>query len=255
MADQPSMSREVLLARTLVEMGDTLTDDFDVVELLNLLVCRCVDVLGVTAAGLMLAVPHGNLRSVASSNEALRKVELFELQAEEGPCLDCYRTGELVTGQDLAVDRARWPQFAPVALEAGYGFAHGIPMRSRGHVIGALNLFRTDNSSSDEFDVIAGQAMADMATIAILQQRAVAEAQLLNEQLNFALNNRILIEQAKGVVAARLGIDLEHAFSRLCDHAHEKNLGIASVAGNVVDGTLLADGFEATPGSTPPAAP
>jgi GAF domain-containing protein len=255
MAQEPSVSREVLLARTLVEMGDTLTNDFDVVELLTLLVRRCIEVVGVSAAGLMLALPDGQLRAVASSNEAMRQVELFELEAEEGPCLDCYRTGELVTGEDMAADRDRWPQFAPVALDAGYGFAHGIPMRSRGHVIGALNLFRTDKSSSDDFDVIAGQALADMATIAILQQRAVAEAQLMNEQLNFALNSRVLVEQAKGIVAAQLGIDLEHSFAKLYDDARARNLRISSVAGNAVDGTRRPGGLQAPSGSPPPVTP
>ena len=222
MAIRPPMSRELLLARTLVEMGDNFADEFDIVGLSTLLVDRCVEILGVSTAGLMLADPEGRLRAVASSDEAMRMIELFELDAEEGPCLDCFRAGDLVTGEDMAVDQARWPKFAPVALDAGYGFAHGIPMRTRGHVIGALNLFRTDKSTSDEFDLIAGQALADMGTITILQHRAITEAQLRNEQLNFALNSRVLVEQAKGVVAARLGIGMEHAFSRLCDRDRDR---------------------------------
>jgi len=238
MSEAPSMPRAVLLARTLVELGDTLVDDFDIVELLTLLVERCVDVLGVSAAGLVLAAPSGDLRVMASSSEATRVVELFELQSAEGPGLDCYRTGEAVAGEDLTDNSTRWPQFAPVALDAGFVVVHALPMHIRGQIIGVLNLFRTDPAPSDEFDVLAGQALADMATIAILQHRSVVEAQLVNEQLAFALNSRILIEQAKGVVAARLGIDLEHAFSRLRNYARSHNVRLIAVAEHVVDGTL-----------------
>jgi GAF domain-containing protein len=255
MAEERSESREVLLARALLEMGDTLIDELNIVGVSALLVSRCVEILGVSTAGLMLADPEGDLRAVASSNEAMRMVELFELDAEEGPCLDCYRTAEVVTGHDMAADSDRWPKFAPVALDAGYGFAHGIPMRWRGRVIGALNLFRTDKSTSDEFDLIAGQALADMATIAILQQRAVTEAQLLNEQLNFALNSRILVAQAKDVVAARLGVELEHALSRLSNHAGEAHREVASVAGSVVEHTARPASSGGSQGSTSPATP
>ena len=238
MTEESSMPREVLVARTLVELADTLVDDFDVVDLLTLLVDRCVEVLDVSAAGLMLVAPEGDLRLVASSSEAMRVVELFELQSQEGPCLDCYRTGEPVVNQDLAIVNGRWPNFAPVALEAGFRSVHALPLRLRGQVIGAVNLFRTDEGAMDAVDVLAGQALADMATIAILQHRAAVESQVLNEQLNFALNSRILIEQAKGVLAERTGIDMEQAFSRLRNHARNHNLRLVDVAQQVIDRTL-----------------
>jgi GAF domain-containing protein len=245
MPDAPSIPREVLLARTLVELGDTLVDDFDIVELLTLLVERCVAVLGVSAAGLMLAAPGGDLRVVASSSEAMRVVELFELQSEEGPCLDCYRTGEAVAREELSADGGHWPHFGPVAFRAGFRLVHALPMRLRGQVIGALNLFRTDEGTKDDFDVLAGQALADMATIAIFQHRAVLEAQGLNEQLNSALNSRVLIEQAKGVLAERLGIDVERAFSLLRAYARGHNLRLVTVAEQVIDNHLVIDAFEA----------
>jgi GAF domain-containing protein len=169
------MPREALLAQTFVELADTLVDDFDVVELLTLLADRCVEVLDVSAAGLLLA-PEGDLRVVAASSDAMRVVELFEPQAHEGPCLDCYRTGEPVLNQDLTVGHRRWPRFAPVALEAGFRSLHALPMRLRGVVIGALNLFRADKGQMDEADVLAGQALADVATIAILRHRAALDA-------------------------------------------------------------------------------
>ena len=250
MATDSSVPREVLLARTLVELADTLVDEFDVVELLTLLVDRCVEVLGVSAAGLMLVAPEGDLRLAASSSEAMRVVELFELQSQEGPCLDCYRAGEPVVNQDLAVVNGRWPNFAPVALEAGFRSVHALPLRLRGQVIGAVNLFRADEGALDDLDVLAGQALADMATIAILQHRAAVESQLLNEQLNFALNSRVLIEQAKGVVSERAGIDMQEAFSRLRNYARNHNFRLVDVAQQVIDRTLNAAALD-PPGSTP----
>src|SRR3984893_10661874 len=152
------MSREALLARTLVELADTLVDDFDVVELLTLLSERCVDVLHVAAAGIMLVAPGGDLRVIASSSEAMRLVELFELQAHEGPCLDCYHTGLPVLNHDLATIDDRWPRFAVAALAVGFHSVHALPMRLRGTVIGALNLFHINQGAMRQADVDAGQA-------------------------------------------------------------------------------------------------
>lgn len=245
-----SMPREVLLARTLVELADTLVDDFDVVELLTLLVDRCVEVLGVSAAGLMLVAPADDLRLAASSSEAMRLVELFELQSQEGPCLDCYRAGEPVVNQNLAIVNGRWPNFAPVALEAGFRSVHALPLRLRGRVIGAVNLFRTDEGAMDAVDVLAGQALADMATIAILQHRSAVESHVLNEQLNFALNSRVVIEQAKGVLSERAVVDMQEAFSRLRGYARDHNLRLVDVAQQVIDRTLETAAFD-PPGSAP----
>ena len=192
------MARQTLFVRTLVELADTLVADFDVVELLTRLADRCVDVLDVGAAGLMLAGPDGDLRVMASSSEAMRVLELFELQAKEGPCLDCYRSGKPVVNQDLATVNGRWPRFAPEALAAGFRSVHALPMRLRGTVIGALNLFHVEAGEMQSADVEAAQALADVATIAILQHRATLEAQVVNQQLQNALNSRIVIEQAKG---------------------------------------------------------
>lgn len=243
------MPREALLTRTLVELADTLVDDFDVVELLTLLAGRCVEVLDVAAAGLMLVAPEGDLRVVASSSEAMRLVELFELQSQEGPCLDCYRTGEPVLNQDLATVNGRWPRFAPVALQAGFRSVHALPMRLRGVIIGAVNLFRTDEGTLTAADASAGQALADVATIAILQHRAVLEAYVVNEQLSHALNSRVVIEQAKGVLAERAGLDMEQAFERLRNHARSHNLQLANVARDIIDGTLAAEALDAARGA------
>lgn len=233
------MATDTLL-RTLVELADTLVDDFDVVDLLTLLTDRCVELLDVSAAGLMLVSPEGELRVVASSSEAMRVVELFELQGEEGPCFDCFRSGEPVLNQDLAGANGRWPSFGPVALAAGFRSVHALPMRLRGKVIGALNLFDAEPGELSEDDVLAGRALADVATIAILQHRAVRNAQILNEQLNHALNSRVVIEQAKGVLTERLGVEMDQAFSAMRSHARNHNLRLVDVAGDVVRGTLPA---------------
>jgi GAF domain-containing protein len=235
------MPREAVLARTLVELADTLVDHFDVVELLTLLTDRCVEVLDVSAAGLMLVAPEGDLRVVASSSEEMRLVELFELQSDEGPCPDCYRTGEAVLNQNLVTDNGRWPRFGPVALEAGFKSVHAVPMRLRGVIIGALNLFRAEEGALKKADVVAAQALADVATIAILQHRAVIQIHLVNEQVNYALNNRIMIEQAKGVLAERAGFDMEQAFSWLRSHARNHNLLLVDVAQSVMAGTVAPD--------------
>ncbi|HUR23823.1 MAG TPA: GAF and ANTAR domain-containing protein [Acidimicrobiales bacterium] len=238
------MLTDTRLVDTLVELADTLVDDFDVVELLTRLSDRCVELLGVSAAGLMLAAPEGRLRVVASSSEAMRVVEVFELQAQQGPCSDCYRTGDAVWQRDLADSADRWPRFGPVALEAGFRSVHAIPMRLRGRIIGALNLFGGEPGELDDSDRIAARALADVATIAILQHRAVQEAQVLNEQLSYALSSRVVIEQAKGVLAERLGLAMEQAFSTLRHHARNHNLRLVGVANSIIDGSLAVAELE-----------
>jgi GAF domain-containing protein len=235
------MPREALLARTFVELADTLVDDFDVVELLTLLAHRCVEMLDLAAAGLMLVSAEGDLRVVASSSEEMRVVELFELQAQEGPCPDSFRTGEPAFHADLAGEDQRWARFAPVALAAGFHSVHALPMRLRGVTIGALNLFRTEKGNLDEADVIAAQALADVATIAILQHRAAIQADLLVDQLNHALNSRVLIEQAKGILAERSSLDMEGAFAFLRHHARSNNLRLVDVAQSIIDGKVAPE--------------
>lgn len=241
------MPRGTVFVRALVELADTLVADFDVVELLTRLADRCVDVLGVAAAGLMLVGPDGDLRVMASSSEAMRLLELFEVQAKEGPCLDCYLSGKPVVNQDLAVVSARWPRFGPEALAAGFHSVHALPMRLRGTVIGALNLFHVEPGEMREADFDAAQALADVATIAILQHRAAHEAQVVNQQLQHALNSRIVIEQAKGMVAEREHLNMERAFSALRNHARNHNLRLVDVAEAVIGGSLPASALDRVP--------
>jgi GAF domain-containing protein len=232
------MLREQSIVRTFVELTDTLVEDFDVVELLTVLAARCVEVLDVAAAGLMLVNADEELRVIASSSETMRLLELFELQSEEGPCTECFASGAPVVHPRLADGDLRWPRFSPRAIEAGFHAVHALPMRLRGQTIGALNLFRAETGSMSEADLTTAQAFADVATIAILQNRAASEAQAVNDQLNHALNSRIVIEQAKGMVAEREGLDMDHSFRRLRAYARSHNLRLVDVACSVIDGSL-----------------
>jgi len=241
------MPKQALFTRTLVELADTLVADFDVVELLTRLADRCVEVLDVAAAGLMLVGPDGDLRVVASSSETMRLLELFELQAKEGPCLDCYRSGRPVLNQDLALVNSRWPRFSGQAIGAGFRSVHALPMRLRGTVIGALNLFRAEPGEMHGADVDAAQALADVATIAILQHRATHEAQVVNQQLQHALNSRIVLEQAKGMVAEREHLNMEQAFSALRNHARNHNLRLVDVAEAIIGGSLPVAALDRLP--------
>jgi len=232
------MTREADVVRSLVEMADTLVDDYDVVDLLTGLADRCVDLLGVSAAGVMLVSPQGSLGLVASSSEAMRLLELFELQAQEGPCLDAFRTGEPVEHENLEAGSGRWPAFSAAALKAGFQSALALPLRLREATLGALNLLGVTQTPMGQADIIVARAFADLATLSIIQHRTAAEAQRLNEQLSGALTSRVVIEQAKGVIAERADADLAEAFSRLRTYARNHNLRLTDVAQAAVDGTL-----------------
>ena len=238
------MTVDVLLARTMVELADTLVADFDVVDLLTLLTTRCREVLEVDEAGLLIAGAGGELRTMASSSDRVRLLDLFQLQAEEGPCLDCFRTGERIVNRDMSAPSGQWPRFAAEARAAGFTTVHAFPMRLRGTVLGALNLFTRQPATLGPDDILAAQALADIATIAILQTRAAEEALSLTEQLTNALNSRIVIEQAKGVVAERRNLSITDAFELLRQHARAHNVRLATLAGAVVDNTDLADGLQ-----------
>jgi transcriptional regulator with GAF, ATPase, and Fis domain len=227
------------LGATLVELADTLVKDFDVVDFLHTLTQRCVDLVDVDAAGLALADHSGMLRVVAASNEQARLLELFEVQNEEGPCLDSFRTGHVVVEERLDT-AVRWRRFKTEALGAGYHSVHAVPMRLREDVIGALNLFRVPPGLLSEDDAAICRAMADVATIGLLQERAVREARVLAEQLQVALNSRIVIEQAKGVLAEQLHIEMGAAFDLLRGFARTNNQRLAGVARDLLDARISA---------------
>ena len=241
------MARESLLIATIVELADNLVDDFDVIDVLSVLSRRCVDAIDVDAVGIMLASPGGELQFIASSSDSMRVLELFQIQVDEGPCVDCFKDGKAIVNYDLADSYDRWPVFGPRAVAHGFHSVHSLPMRLRGRTIGALNLFRSKLGHLDAEDVALAQGLADVATIAILQHRTSTDAKTLNDQLSYALNSRIIIEQAKGMVSQATNTDMDHAFGCLRSHARNHNLGLTEVANMVVSHALAATDLDASP--------
>lgn len=237
----PDRPRESRLLQAFVEMADTLIDDYDINEVMHRLVEYCVELLGVSAAGLMFADEGGGLQTLAYSTERARLLESFQLRANEGPCLDCYRTGEPILIDDLARMTNRWPVFAPEALDQGFHSVHAVPLRLRKEVIGALNLFGQASGPLREHDLQVARALADAATIGILHKRAVHRGDVLTEQLQIALNHRIGIEQGKGVLAYAGKLEMDDAFEALRGYVRHHGLRLAEVAHQLVTGTLTPD--------------
>ncbi|HWG60591.1 MAG TPA: GAF and ANTAR domain-containing protein [Streptosporangiaceae bacterium] len=237
-ASRLGRGREQALAEAFVMLADTLVDDYDVVDLLDRLVASCVDLLGVTAAGLLLDDQKGNLAVVASSSEETRLLEVFQLQNNEGPCLECVRTGRAVTSADLGGDQARWPLFVPAAVGAGFRSVAALPLRLRERTIGGLNLFHDHADPVPAAEQRLAQALADVATIGILQQRSAHRSAVLAEQLQLALNSRVAIEQAKGVLAEHHGVSMDAAFEGLRGHARSHNVKLTDLAISIVRGSL-----------------
>jgi transcriptional regulator with GAF, ATPase, and Fis domain len=222
------------LAETFVSLADTLVDDFDVLDLLHVLTTRCVDLLDADAVGLMLADSEGELRITVASNESARLLDLFQLQNDEGPCLECFRSGQPVGAERLADARQRWPRFTPAAEAVGFTAVLALPLRLRGQIIGALNLFGGSGAPISEAATPVAQALADVATIAILQDRLARDRNLLAEQLQTALNSRVAIEQAKGALSNQFDIGTDEAFDRLRHRARSTNRRLVEVAEQVV---------------------
>lgn len=218
------------LAAIFVEMADTLVDDFDIIEFLQGVTRHTSELAPATAAGLLLADRRGRLQLMAASDEQARMLELFQVQAVEGPCQDCYRLGSPVVNADLSTAGGRWPQFAPRAVEAGFRSVHAFPLRLRREVIGALNLFGSEPTHMEDADVRVVQALADVATIGLLQQRAIQHAELLTEQLQTALDSRIVIEQAKGALAQVHRCSPDEAFVLLRSWCRDNNRRLTQVA-------------------------
>ncbi|MFD5249779.1 GAF and ANTAR domain-containing protein [Amycolatopsis sp. NPDC058340] len=226
------------LRETFVQLADTLVDDFDLVEFLDVLAFRCVELLGVRSAGLVLADPRGSLTLVAASDEQTRLLELFQLRNSEGPCLDCYQDAEPMACPDLTDVRGRWPKFAQEAENAGFRSVYALPMRLREEVIGALGLFGAGPASLDDEGLRQGQALADVATIGILHHRLLRRQEMITAQLQTALNSRVIIEQAKGVLAERLRVSVGDAFGVLRAYARSNNRKILAVAKGIIDRTV-----------------
>ncbi|MFF2243865.1 GAF and ANTAR domain-containing protein [Arthrobacter sp. NPDC058130] len=231
-------SRAERVSAAFVKLTGTLVADYDVLDLLHALVEASVDLLDATAAGLLIADPHGDLQVLASTSEESQLVEILQLQAGEGPCVECYQTGTPVVLEDIASLEGQWPDFQAAALSQGFRSVQAVPMRVHGKTIGAMGLFGRNPGALTREDSAIGQALADVATISILQERTIRESALVNEQLQQALNTRVLIEQAKGVIAYRSRVDMEDAFRRLRSFARSNNQSLRETASQVINREL-----------------
>jgi GAF domain-containing protein len=229
------ISRAGRVSAAFVKIAGTLVAEFDVFDLLQNLVNESVEIVGAAAAGLVLADPAGELQVMASTSDGSQLMETLQLEAGAGPCVDCFRTGAVVAIHDIADQASQWPLFQSSALSQGFRSLHAVPMRLRRRTIGAMNLFGSDIGPLTSENAAIAQAFADVATISIIQERAARENALINDQLRRALNSRILIEQAKGVIAQSSQVDMQTAFARLRSYARSHNQTIYETAEKVVN--------------------
>lgn len=237
-----SPSREQRVADTFVMLAGGLVHDADLVDVLDRLMTACLDLLGVSAAAMLLDDQAGGLRVIAASDDDVRLLDLFQVQHGEGPCLDAARTASTVVSSDLGREHDRWPTFAAAARAAGFCALTAVPLRLHGQGIGSLGLFRDSPVPLTAAEQRLAQAFADVATTGILQQRALHQSAVLAEQLKVALDSRVLIEQAKGVLAARCNISIADAFALLRRHARDRNLKLTAAATAVIEGRLEPSG-------------
>lgn len=233
-----STTRASRVSAAFVRIADTLVDEYDVLDLLHTLVDECVGLLDATAAGLMLAGPDGALQVLASTSEESHLIEVLQQETGAGPCVECFITGVPVTIRDIAGTGDRWPRFKDAASAQGFQSVHAFPLRVRGKTIGAMNLFRADTGELSEEDVAIGQALADVSTISILQERTIRESAVVNDQLQRALNSRILVEQAKGVISQISNVSTNEAFERLRSYARSHRSSLTDTAEAVLNRTL-----------------
>lgn len=222
-----------------VALGDTLAEDFEVAGFLGGLAGYCLELLDTDGAGVMLAGAGGDLELLASTDEITRRLELSELVDRDGPCVAAYRTGVWVDHPSLDSAAPRRPGFDRSALAAGYRSAHAVPMRRGEQVIGVLNLFRRDSGPLPPHGKQLARALTDMATIGLLNRREVATHRTVAVQIQQAFTTRLIIEQAKGLLAGQLRVRPDQAFQRLRRHARQNNRNLAELAQAVVDGAAV----------------
>jgi GAF domain-containing protein len=246
MTPEEKLVRHATLAERFVALADTLVDDYDVVEVLDGLMRTSLELLDVDQAGLLLTDPAGRLQRVASSSEEARLMELLQVQTREGPCVEAVTTGQIVVVDDISRTRDRWPVFAERAVAEGFLSVYAFPMRLRESIVGGLNLFAAGRDRLDEESLVIAKALADIATIGILQQRTLHRSSLLAENLQRALNTRIVIEQAKGVLSERGHLPMDQTFDLLRSYARSNHLKLSELAHSVVHPPHLADRVLAT---------
>ncbi len=250
-SEQRAIQRQALTATTFVEIVDTLVDDFDVIDVLTVLTSRSVELLEAAAAGILLADELGHLRVIGASTEQVQLLELFQIQNDEGPCLDCFHTGKIVSSSNLG-GSSPWPQFGAECVLAGFPSVCAVPLRLKDLILGCLNLFMSEPVRLSDAEIALAQALADVASIAIVQDQATRQAAIREGHLQHALISRIAIEQAKGMIAERGNVDMDEAFARLRSFARNTNRGLTEVAEALVAGTLNIDVISQTRTLPPP---
>ncbi|HEX3829327.1 MAG TPA: GAF and ANTAR domain-containing protein [Sporichthyaceae bacterium] len=233
--------REGAVIAAFVSIAEALAEDYDIVDLYTGLTATCVQLLDVDWAGLLLVDSTGVLRVAATSSEHARNLELVQLQCEQGPCVDCFEKGEVVSVPDLGPESGRWPRFAPAAVAAGFASVHAVPMKLHSTVLGALGMFRARTGELAAGDLLLARSLANVACVALVAARAAADGKALNAQLQHALDSRIIVEQAKGFLAQYGGLDVDQSFALLRKYSRDRNLRLTDVALHLLDRQLLAD--------------
>ena len=234
-------SREHEIIRSFVDLSNELVDDYDVVEMLAQLTAHCASLLDISSAGLLLADGRGVLHLMASSSERTHHLELFQLQRDEGPCLDCYRERAPVKVADLEAEQERWPEFCEAARAVGFRSVHALPMHLKGNVLGTLGLFGEEVGALEDDDLALAQALVHVASVAIINERAANDRETINAQLQHALTSRIVVEQAKGVIAHGGNLEMDAAFAVLRRYARDHSRKLSDVAGEIVRRELAQD--------------
>lgn len=227
-------TREQDIIRAFVDLSNELVEGYDLVDLLSDLTVNCARLLDVASAGLLLADGTGVLHLAAASSDRTQHLEIFQLQRQEGPCLDSYHGGEAVIVPDLTAEKDRWPEFVRAAEEVGFASVHALPMRLRDTVLGTLGLFGEHTGRLSDDDLSLAQAMVHVASVALVNEKSASDLNTVNAQLQHALVSRVTIEQAKGVIAHVGGLEMQDAFSVLRRYARDHGLKLSDVAHQVV---------------------
>ncbi|GAA5119947.1 GAF and ANTAR domain-containing protein [Alloalcanivorax gelatiniphagus] len=231
-------NREAEIIRAFVDLSNELVDDYDVVEMLAQLTAHCARLLDVASAGLLLGDSRNDLHLMAASSERTHDLEVLQLQRDEGPCLDCYHDQEPVNVPDLEAEAERWPEFCRAADEAGFRSVHAVPMKLKGTVLGTLGLFGEETGSLNDEDLALAQALVHVASVAILNDRVATDRATVNAQLEHALTSRIVVEQAKGVLAHAGELEMDQAFVVLRRYARDHGRKLSEVATAIVQRDL-----------------
>lgn len=234
------------LGQAVGEITDALVQDFDVVDVATQVVTSCAELVGADNVGLLVADAAGQLRLLAATSEEAHVIESFQVEGGDGPCLEAFTTGELVSAGSPGEIAGRWPHFARIAQREGIGAVFAAPLTMRGRPIGSLNVF---SEAPGELDADARrkvELLAGLATVALTQAERVRDHATTVQQLQTALTSRVAIEQAKGVLIAATGVDVDEAFARLRAYARANRRRLSEVALDVVERRLDAETFTAT---------